>query len=187
MVANMANETTLELYAILHTLIHTLCLSKYAILPIKLTADARSLQNLSPWNSKSIRIMPSVLTCAVIILCIVWTLTYRFQRCMHVWLNNKVEIFVWKTSKFLWLQPVKISRIHMLLSWMSRSALAQLSSHTTVVDRDKIVQSILLTFTKHFCACAAQLSSYTTVLDRYKIDQSILLTFTKHVGMVKDT
>ena len=56
-------------YAILHTLIHTLCLSKYATLPITLTADARSLQNLSPWNSKSVWIMPTVLTCAVITLC----------------------------------------------------------------------------------------------------------------------
>ena len=58
-----------KLYAILHTLIHTLCLSKYATLPITLTADARSLQNLSPWNSKSVWIMPTVLTCAVITLC----------------------------------------------------------------------------------------------------------------------
>ena len=43
--------------------------SKYATLPITLTADARSLQNLSPWNSKSVWIMPTVLTCAVITLC----------------------------------------------------------------------------------------------------------------------
>ena len=46
-----------------------MCLSKYATLPITLTADARSLQNLSPWNSKSVWIMPTVLTCAVITLC----------------------------------------------------------------------------------------------------------------------
>ena len=58
-----------DIYAILHTLIHTLCLSKYATLPITLTADARSLQNLSRWNSKSVWIMPTVLTCAVITLC----------------------------------------------------------------------------------------------------------------------
>ena len=61
--------SSILLYAILHTLIHTLCLSKYATLPITLTADARSLQNLSPWNSKSVWIMPTVLTCAVITLC----------------------------------------------------------------------------------------------------------------------
>ena len=58
-----------NLYTISHTLIHTLCLSKYAIRPIKLSSDARNLKNLSPWNSKSIWIMPSVLTCAVITLC----------------------------------------------------------------------------------------------------------------------
>ena len=51
------------LYAISHTLIHTLCLSKYAILPIKLSSDARNLQNFSIW------IMLSILTCAVITLC----------------------------------------------------------------------------------------------------------------------
>ena len=66
----LANQSIyIQIYAISHTLIHTLCLSKYAILPIKLSSDARSLQNLSPWNSKSIWIMPSVVTCAVITLC----------------------------------------------------------------------------------------------------------------------
>ena len=116
------------IYAISHTLIHTMCLSKYAILPIKLTADARSLQNLSPWNLKSVWIMPSVLTCAVKH-CVN---TNLFQRCVHVWLNNEVESFVWKTRKFLWLPPVKIGRIHMMLSWMSRSALAQLSLYLNI-------------------------------------------------------
>ena len=48
------------LYAILHTLIHILCSSKYATLPITLTADARSLQNLSPWNSKSVWIIDRI-------------------------------------------------------------------------------------------------------------------------------
>ena len=72
LVANWSSNDPIHcalLYAILHTLIHTLCLSKYATLPITLTADARSLQNLSPWNSKSVWIMPTVLTCAVITLC----------------------------------------------------------------------------------------------------------------------
>ena len=67
--ANVSSQAPQFVYAILHTLIHTLCLSKYATLPITLTADARSLQNLSPWNSKSVWIMPTVLTCAVITLC----------------------------------------------------------------------------------------------------------------------
>ena len=52
--------------------------------------------------------------------------TNLFQRCVHVWLNNEVEIFGWNPAKFLWLPPVKIGRIHMMLLWMSRSALAQL-------------------------------------------------------------
>ena len=43
------------LYAISHTLIHTLCLSKYAILPIKLSSDATSLQNLSAYAGSNER------------------------------------------------------------------------------------------------------------------------------------
>ena len=70
--------------------------------------------------------------------------TNLYQRCVHVWLNNEVEIFVSKTSIFLILQPVKIGRIHVVVVVMNVS----------------------------FCDCAAQLSSYTTVLDRYKIVQS---------------
>ena len=67
------------LYTISHTLITTLCVSMYARFHIKLIQRTRSLQNLTCWNSKSIWIMSSVITCAVI----TWTPTCFNSVCMY--------------------------------------------------------------------------------------------------------
>ena len=78
-----------------------------------------SLQNLSPWDSKSIWIMPSVLTCAVI----VWT-------CF----NSVCMYGLTMKSKFLCEKPASFRQFNLWKStlficwlWMSRSANAQLS------------------------------------------------------------
>ena len=67
------------LYTISHTLITTLCVSMYERFHIKLIQRTRSLQNLTCWNSKSIWIMSSVITCAVI----TWTPTCFNGVCMY--------------------------------------------------------------------------------------------------------
>ena len=123
--ASLRTHHDTYVYAISHiTLIHTLCLSKYVILPIKLSSDARSLQNLSPWNSKSVWIMPSVLTCAVIYN-IVWTLTC-FNG-VRIWLNNiKLKFLCEKPASFchfnLWKSAVFICCCYKCLVLWLRSS-----------------------------------------------------------------
>ena len=136
----VCGRTCHMIYMISHTLIHTLCLSKYAILFIKLSSDARNLQNLSlETQNLSVQIMPSVLTCAVITLCKHQPVSTMCE-CMakeQSWnfcVKNQ-QVFVTSTCENRPYSYVVVMKV------LFCDCAAQLSSYTTVLDHYKIVQS----------------------------------------------
>ena len=105
-----------------------------------------------PWNLKSIWIMPSILTCAVITLCETgWCSHNVITLCEHQPVSTVCACMAKQRS---WNFCVKTSQVFVTSTCENRP------------------YSYVVVMNVSFCDCAAQESSYTTVLDHYKIVQS---------------